>query len=141
MMAVVTLPFFISMVRRLIGEFLGRRGFVESVVSETRVTYQRDDRPVSLAYYIEDLPRPWVAVDVGLVGENQAHELVALWRALPDDEPARAYTTWTFHDEPSLEAVLVRMKEVLENHALELCKRMSRSSLNLGGRPPGDGAS
>lgn len=117
----MTLPYFISTVRRLIGEFLERRGFVEAIASETRVTYQRDDRLISLAYYVEDLPRPWLAVDVGLVGEDQTHELVGLWRALSDDQPARAYTTWTFHDEPSLEGVLARMEGILKDHALELC--------------------
>jgi hypothetical protein len=90
-------------------------------VSPNRVTYRRASVLVSLAYYVEDLPSPWLAVDVGLVGDDGSHRLAGLWRALPDDEQASGYTRWTFHDSASLDELLRRVvAQVLAVHGPRL---------------------
>ena len=114
-------PFFVELVRRFVGAFLSERGFVEVRSSTTRVTYQRSDSLLSVAYYLEDMPEPWVAVDLGLVREDGTHQLVGLWRALADDDPARGYTSWTFEDEESLARVLHGIVDMLARRALDLC--------------------
>ncbi len=85
------------------------------------MTYRRDGVLVSFAYYVEDLPSPWVAIDIGVVADDGSHHLAGLWRALADDEPARGFTAWRFDDPASLDEVLQRVvTEALAVHGPRL---------------------
>jgi len=104
-----------------LGEFLAGFGFSRLNTSSSRVTYERDGVLISFAYFVEDLPSPWVAIDVGLSQPDDSQHLVGLWRALADEEPARRYPSWRFVDRASLDEVLQRIaREVLAVHGPRL---------------------
>lgn len=106
---------FAEVVGRIVGPVLTGHGFAPAASStSSRVNYRRGGVVVSLAYFVEDLPTPWVAVDIGLAALDNPAQLVGLWRALPDDARAREYPSWRFHDDESLDAVVSRIvNEVL----------------------------
>lgn len=111
------LPYFSGAVDRIVGPYMERLGFTRAEGSEVDVGYRRGRTFVSVSYYLEDLPSPWVSVEVGVVSDDGSHLGVALWRAMRDDDPARQYTQWRFTDEASLERVLQRVvAEVLDVH-------------------------
>ena len=109
--------YFTTAVFNVLGDYLAGEGFSLQVESPRRVTYRRGRTVVSFAFFLEDLPSPWVAVDVGLGEPDGSTRLAGLWRALDDDEPARRYTSWRFDSQSSLEEVLRRIRvEVLAEH-------------------------
>lgn len=113
--------FFAPTVQRVVGPFMNAREFSLDTNSEHRVTYSRGDSIVSFAYYVEDLPSPWVAIDVGRRGLNGDDRVVPLWRSIPESDAARGYTRWQFTDQPGLEGVLARVvNELLPSHARRL---------------------
>lgn len=115
------LTYFADAVNRIVGAYLARHGFSLADGSSSRVTYRREGALVSIAYFVEDLPSPWVAIDVGLVEGDGEHQLAGIWRALADDDPARSYTGWTFDDPLSLDRLLERLVgDVLAVHGPQL---------------------
>jgi len=114
------LDYFVPSVREVLGPFLQSAGFEELTATETRVVLIRDGIGVSFAYYLEDLPRPWVAVEIGIVDQGESR-LFGLWRVLPEDTPAADYPSWRFYDKVSLESVLLRdLDELLIPYASKL---------------------
>jgi len=117
---------FASSVRTVVGSDLGSAGFVELASTETRVSFSRGDVVVSLAYFREDLPEPWVAVEVGLRSPNGLN-LLGLWRVIPSTSGAARYWTWRFSDTPSLEANLAKIvAEVIWPYAADLWEHEDR---------------
>ena len=113
--------YFVSCVRRIIGPVLHDAGFTELLESDTRLTFGRGDVVLSLAYHAEDLPEPWVAVDVGLAEQN-GFNLFGVWRVIPSSADAADYPTWRFSNEATLEAALARyVGDVLDPYVLDLC--------------------
>lgn len=113
--------FFRGAVRRVIGGWLQDEGFSEVADSDTRVTFRRGGVAISVAYWVEDMPAPSVAVDLGFAGDDGAYRMVGLWRALGDEDPTRLHTQWSFSDEESLIALLCRMVDVLGRRMLDIC--------------------
>jgi hypothetical protein len=114
------IDYFVSCVRTVLGPFLRSAGFDELTCTDTRVTFGCGDVAVSFAYYVEDLPEPWVAIDVGLAEPN-GFKLFGVWRAIPSGSVAADYPTWRFFDKPTLESVLGRdLVEVLRPYAADL---------------------
>ena len=70
--------YFSDTVDEVLGGYLASFGFSRTHTSPTRVTYRRDRTLVSFAYFIEDLPSPWVAIDVGLAGPDDTPHMVGL---------------------------------------------------------------
>lgn len=121
------LSFFPEVVQRVAGEYMKHHGFSPRGASPTRVWFGRDDALVSFAYYMEDLPSPWLAVDVGVADDAGHERKVALWRALEPGDPARQYTQWEFDDAESLEHVLRRvLTEVVDVHGPPLWDGQTR---------------
>jgi hypothetical protein len=101
---------FASAVRSVVGAALEPAGFAELASTVTRVSFVRGDAVVSLAYFCEDMPEPWVAVEAGLRGPDGL-KLFGLWRVIPSACAAAQYWTWRFADRVSLEANLARIVE------------------------------
>ena len=101
--------YFAEAIEDVLGPQVRRDGFMREEVTPTRVTYRRGRVLLSFAHFIEDQPRPWVAVDVGLQEADGSGHLAGLWRALEDGETARAYTKWRFEDQASLASLLQRI--------------------------------
>lgn len=107
------IDYFVSCVRAALGPFLRSAGFGELMCTETRVTFGCGDVAVSFAYFVEDLPESWVAIDVRLAEPNR-FKLFGIWRAIPSGSVAADYPTWRFFDKATLESVLGRdLAEVL----------------------------
>lgn len=103
-----SIPSFGEVVEEVLGSQVAERGFAREDASPTRVTYRRDRTLLSFAHFVEDQPSPWVAIDVGLTEADGVRRMAGLWRAMADDDPARAYTTWRFEDRAALRTVLER---------------------------------
>lgn len=101
--------YFAEAIEEVLGPHLTDLGFTRVDVTRTRVTYRRGRVLLSFAHFVEDRPAPWVAIDLGLERADGSRHLAGLWRALADDEAARAYTTWRFQDQASLHRLLQRL--------------------------------
>ena len=112
------IDYFASSVRRILGHYLREAGFDELAESRTRMTFSRESVVVSFAYQPEDLPQPWVAVDIGLAEPNGLR-LFGIWRVVPAG--AADYPMWRFFDLTTLESVLARdLEELLKPYASDL---------------------
>jgi hypothetical protein len=110
--------YFTSTVHRVLGSFLAAEGFHEHSATSTRVTCLRGDLAVSFAWFVEDLPDPWVAIEIGLRSPDGL-QLCGLWKEMPAGSAAAEYPTWRFRDEESLDLVLSRLlDEVLRPYGV-----------------------
>jgi hypothetical protein len=113
--------YFAPTVKKVVDSFMRSHGFSPGSMTESRVAYTRADVIVSFGYYREDLPSPWVAVDVGRLGPDGSVVQVGLWRSIPDSAPERGYTRWQFRNRPGLEEVLTRItSELLPSYGQRL---------------------
>lgn len=113
--------FFSSTVENALGPHMVANGFLLEEVSEHCVTYLRSQMIVLFGYYIEDLPSPWVTIDVGRRAPDGSYLLVPLWRSIPDSTEARSFTRWQFSDQKQLELILTRfVNELLPDYAQRL---------------------
>lgn len=117
-----------STAERLLGPTLSELGFVIVDSEATRVTFADGRRAISLSYYREDLPAPWLAVTVGLQeSPAESPSLVALWRAKPRLAELQDSAIMTFDCQPQLEAGLERIRtQWLPKYILPLLKDEAR---------------
>ena len=105
--------FFAPTIERVVGPYMSANGFAQRAMSEHRIVYARGLSSVWIGYYPEDLPLPWIAIDVGRRTPDGAELLVALWRSIPDLDPLRDYTRWRFQTPQELEVVARRIVKKL----------------------------
>lgn len=141
-----SLPYFATLVDQIVGTYLRANGFTQIDGSPSGVTYRRGGIVTSLEYWDEDRPMPYVHLNLGLIADAGRTPLVGLWRGFSPDEPARAYTTWRFHDPTSLADVLRRIvTEVLMVHGPrlwespnEIARLLDAQADEVEGRHPAD---
>lgn len=120
-------PAFGASVEATAGIYLAGHGFSRADNAPDAVTYRRGDTLVSFEFSLQDLPSAWVSVTVGFVAVDAASHRVAVWRILAEEEPARGYAGWRFHDQASLDQVLGRIVvEVLQVHGPQLWESKDR---------------
>jgi hypothetical protein len=111
---------------------LGRRlvgmGFEPLTVADTRVVYSDGHRSVALAYLLEELPKPWLSVTVGLLEASiDKAQFVALWRAYPQVTALQNLDGASFDSEESLLSLLEMIVDTwLPNYILPLLEDEAR---------------
>lgn len=129
------LSFFPDVTEEVAGPHMARYGFTPVSRSASEVVFARDDQRVAFAYYVEDTPSPGVAVDVGVVADDQSERTIGLWRAIPPTDPARSYPEWRFDDPSSLKRALERvLAEVLDVYGPPVWNEPSRMARLLAER-------